>query len=407
MAVGIIKQEKLKAINGIRLLSCSAGLRPKNRHDLSVIEICEHAAVAAIFTKNIFCAAPITLAKQHLSQRNAQQKSYLLINAGNANAGTGQSGLHAAKQSCELIAGQFSVAAQQVLPFSTGVIGQLLPIEKIEKVAKQFHQDSLQSDLWEDVADAILTTDTRRKAHSVELNFAGEKVTITGITKGSGMIKPNMATMLAYIACDAKIDQNLLNDMLMEAANQSFNCISVDGDTSTNDALVLIASGKSIEIVKGSVEYAQFQAALNKLCIDLAQEIVRDGEGATKFIAVNIQGGNSVEECREAAYTIAHSPLVKTAFFASDPNWGRILAALGRAPIENFDISKVDISLDEVSLINKGELASTYREELGQAVMKKEDIEININLGRGSARATVWTCDFSYDYVKINAEYRS
>lgn len=413
MAVGTVKQESLKAIKGIRLLSCSAGLRPKNRHDLSLIEICEGASLSAIFTKNIFCAAPVILARQHLQQRKAQQKSYLLINAGNANAGTGQAGLVVAKQSCELIAAQFSVDAEQVLPFSTGVIGQLLPLDKIEKVAKQFDTDSLKDDLWEDVADAILTTDTRRKARSIEIDFSdtnsttAQKVTLTGITKGSGMIKPNMATMLAYIACDANIEQGLLDEMLLEAANQSFNCISVDGDTSTNDALVLIASAKGFEIKRNSNEHLKFQSALNELCIELAQAIVRDGEGATKFIEINIRGGLSQEECKEAAYTIAHSPLVKTAFFASDPNWGRILAALGRAPIQNFDISKVDISLDEVNLITQGELASSYREELGQAVMKKEEIAINIALGRGDAHAKVWTCDFSYDYVKINAEYRS
>jgi len=407
MAVGLSYQGPLKTINGIRLFSCSAGLRLKNRHDLSLIEICEGASISAVFTQNVFCAAPVLIAKQHLSQRNFQKKSYLLINAGNANAGTGQAGLNAAKKTCELIASEFSVNIEQVLPFSTGVIGQLLPVEKFENAIKQHDITNLRNDAWEDVADAILTTDTRRKTYSLELDFSGQKVRITGITKGSGMIKPNMATMLAYIACDAKIDQQLLDEILLDVTNKSFNCITVDGDTSTNDALVLIASGKGVEILKGSEEHIKFQEALTELSINLAQGIVRDGEGASKFIEVNVCGGRTPEECKEVAYTIAHSPLVKTAFFASDPNWGRILAALGRAPVEDLDISKVDISLDDVNLIMKGELAESYREELGQQIMNKEDISINIQLQRGDAAAKVWTCDFSYDYVKINAEYRS
>ncbi len=402
--------ETLLPVQGVRLASVNAGIRYANRHDLSLIEICEHASVSAQFTLNAFFAAPVKVAKQHLAERNKKQKSYLLINSGNANAGTGEPGYQAALLTCEMLSEGFGVSSEQVLPFSTGVIGQALPVEKFEKGIAELCTSDLKEDAWHDVAKAIMTTDTREKGYSLSLELDGKKVVITGIAKGSGMIKPNMATMLAYIATDAEVEQSLLDKIISKISNQSFNCISVDGDTSTNDAFVLIATGKSgVEIKEDSSEFHVFCDALKKLAVHLAQSIVRDGEGATKFMEVFVEGGVDYEECKEVAYTIAHSPLVKTAFFASDPNWGRILAALGRAPVKNpeLDISKVDISLGETTLITQGELAVDYTEEKGQKEMKETDITIHVKLNRGHASAKVWTCDFSYDYVKINAEYRS
>lgn len=405
-----VVSDTLLPVQGVRLASVDAKIRYANRHDLSLIEICENASVSAQFTKNAFFAAPVKVAKEHLVQRNKNQKSYLLINAGNANAGTGEPGLKAAQQTCELLAKAFSVKPEQVLPFSTGVIGQLLPVEKFEKGIAELAVTTLSENAWHDVAKAIMTTDTREKSYSTTFEIEGKSVCVTGITKGSGMIKPNMATMLAYMATDADIEQALLDTIIREISDKSFNCISVDGDTSTNDAFVLIATGKSgVKIQQGTSAFELMYEALEKLAVHLAQSIVRDGEGATKFMEVSVQGGVDYAECKEVAYTIAHSPLVKTAFFASDPNWGRILAALGRAPLQNpaLDISRVDIFLGETMLINQGELAQDYTEEKGQKEMKATDISIGIFLNRGEASAKVWTCDFSYDYVKINAKYRS
>jgi glutamate N-acetyltransferase/amino-acid N-acetyltransferase len=407
MTVGELGLNELMVIDGVKLDCCAAGIKKSNRKDLSLIEICEGASISAVFTKNAFCAAPVTVAKNNLASRSRTQKSYLLINSGNANAGTGQQGLADAHQCCELISKHFEVDVSQTLPFSTGVIGQPLPMQKIASGLKYIAENGI-AGTWNDVANAILTTDTRVKIVSKQITISGKTLNITGIAKGSGMIKPDMATMLAYIACDASIENSLLDEMLKTAANQSFHCISVDGDTSTNDAFVLIATGKGdCVITKGSEDAKVFQKTLNELSILLAQLIIRDGEGASKFIEIHVEGGSSEQECKEVAYTIAHSPLVKTAFFASDPNWGRILAALGRAPIDNLDISKVDIMLGDVQLITKGELASDYTEEKGQTVMNKEDITVSIQLNRGEFQSKVWTCDFSYDYVKINAEYRS
>ncbi len=394
------------SIEGVKLAACHAGIRYKNRNDLSLIEICEGASVSAVFTKNAFSAAPVVIAKQHLAKRQASQKSYLLINAGNANAGTGTQGVQDAEQSCQLCAQAFGVAKQQVLPFSTGVIGVLLPMQVMAHGVELLRQGDMTVDGWAEVAQAILTTDTREKFFSRQVQINGKPVRITGICKGSGMIKPNMATMLAYVATDASIEQNLLDTLLMQASDVSFNCISVDGDTSTNDACVLIASGKSGVVIDENNQ-AIFYAALRDLCVKLAQAIVRDGEGATKFIEIVVEGGRNEKECREVAFTIAHSPLVKTAFFASDPNWGRILAAVGRADIEQLDVNKVDIKLGETALIEQGELSASYTEALGQQEMNKQDIQIRVHLNRGEACATVWSCDFSYDYVKINASYRS
>ncbi len=402
--------ESIYPIDGVRLASLAAGIKYAEREDLCVIEICEGASVSGVFTQNAFCAAPVHVAKQNQNQRDAQQKTYFLINSGNANAGTGERGMANALETCALLAASDASAEinpVQVLPFSTGVIGEQLPMDRFDEVLKNIDEMIFDEFAWPQAAQAIMTTDTRPKLSCRQFELSNGQAHLSGIAKGSGMIKPNMATMLAYLATDLKIEQSLLDDMLKHAADLSFNCISVDGDTSTNDAFMLVASGKGAELIPGSDDQLKFQEMLNEVSIELAQAIVRDGEGATKFIEVSIQGGKDALECKEVAYTIAHSPLVKTAFFASDPNWGRILAALGRAPIDELDLSKVDIYLGDVSLILAGELVSDYSESAGQKVMDQKDIVVSIDLGRGEAHAKVWTCDFSYDYVKINAEYRS
>lgn len=392
-------------ISGVRLGVAQSNTRYKNRNDLLLIEAAEGSSVAASFTLNKFCAAPVTLAKQHLAASSAR---YLLINAGNANAGTGSAGYAAAVDSCRAIAQLTSVATEAVLPFSTGVIGVQLPVDAL-KLQFPALVANLAEDNWSAAAQTIMTTDTKPKMASRQLELSTGPVKLIGIAKGSGMICPNMATMLGYIATDARIEQAHLQQLLSSAVNASFNCISVDGDTSTNDACVLIASGKASlqPLQPGSADEAAFAQALNSLAIELAQLIVRDGEGATKFISVEVSGGRDSDECRAVAYTVAHSPLIKTAFFASDPNWGRILAAVGRAPVDEFDLSKVNIALDEVALIEGGEPHPAYTEAQGQRVMQQADIRIRIGLGRGEAEATIWTCDFSHDYVTINASYRS
>jgi len=410
-----LSEGDLLPIAGVKLYSTAAAIKYTDRLDLCLIEVCAGASIAGVFTQNAFCAAPVHVAKAHLKERDLNKKSYLLINAGNANAGTGNQGLLDARKSCCLVAEQLSTEHEiieecQVFPFSTGVIGETLPMEKLSYAITQIQQQSLKEEkkAWQNASQAILTTDTSPKVLSKTIPLSnGQEINLTGMAKGSGMIKPNMATMLAYIACDAKIGQNLLNAMLREASDQSFNCITIDGDTSTNDAFMLVASGKGANIEENSPDYVVLQKAINNIAIHLAQAIVKDGEGATKFIEININGGYSIEECKSVAYTIAHSPLVKTAFFASDPNWGRILAALGRAPIDGLDIAQVDIDLGEHSLITRGELSSSYTEQLGQEVMDRKDIAIHVNLNRGKHQSKLWTCDFSYDYVKINAEYRS
>ncbi|AFJ02027.1 Glutamate N-acetyltransferase / N-acetylglutamate synthase [Methylophaga frappieri] len=408
MAVNLLPPDAadLLPIQGIRLATASAGIKKPGRQDVVLIEIAEHSATAAVYTRNAFCAAPVQICREHQKKTSPR---YLLINSGNANAGTGQQGMQAARQSCQAVSEVTGVSSHAVLPFSTGVIGQQLPVDKIEAVLPDAVAN-LQADNWLGAAKAIMTTDTVAKARSVQCRLSGQVVTITGIAKGAGMIRPDMATMLAYIATDAVISQPLLSVMLQKVMDESFNRITVDGDTSTNDACVLIATGRArqAEITELDSDDAQcFVEALTDLCRYLAQAIVRDGEGATKFISINVTGGADSAECRQVAYTIAHSPLVKTALFASDPNWGRILAAVGRSGLNALDLTKVDIALDEVQIVSAGQPAPDYTEARGQAVMNQSELTIHVALGRGDLEDLVWTCDLSYDYVKINAEYRT
>jgi glutamate N-acetyltransferase/amino-acid N-acetyltransferase len=391
-------------VAGIRIGTACAGIKKANRKDLVLIELAECTQTAAVFTRNAFCAAPVVLSKKHLSE---SQPKYLLVNTGNANAGTGEKGYKDAIACCNFVSSITAVSTSEVLPFSTGVIGEYLPLDKFPAAIEVAYQD-LSENNWKDAAFGIMTTDTIPKAFNRTLTIEDQTITISGIAKGSGMIRPDMATMLAYIATDAKIKQPLLQNCLVEAVNHSFNRITVDGDTSTNDCAVLMATGQSgIELTKGSDFLALFQQTLTEICEELAKEIIRDGEGATKLITVNVTNCQSEQEAKDVAYTVAHSPLVKTAFFASDPNWGRILAAVGRAGVVDFDLTKVNIALNDVSIVQHGEKAADYTEERGQAVMSKSDISINIDLARGDQNITIWTCDFSYDYVRINAEYRS
>lgn len=394
---------KKLVIDGVRLGTASAGIRQTERDDLTVIEICESSHVAAVFTRNRFCAAPVTIAKEHLAQRTP---AYLLINSGNANAGTGSDGYQDGLETCQSLAKETKCDPAAVLPFSTGVIGERLPLPLFQPAIKSALAN-LKADGWSDAAIAIMTTDTRPKQASTQVEINGQTVSIVGISKGSGMIRPDMATMLAYVATDADIPTQQLTHALQAAADKSFNRVTVDGDTSTNDACILIATGKSECALTTDADFAKFQAALNEVCITLAQAIVKDGEGATKFITVDVTGGRDKDECLKVAYTIAHSPLVKTAFFASDPNWGRLLAAIGRAGLDDLDISTVSVKLGDVSLIEAGEPAKTYTESLGAEVMARNDISVLVDLARGAAEETVWTCDLSYEYVKINAEYRT
>ena len=402
MAVNLTAPTELLPIAGVRLASVNAGIRYKNRNDVLLMELAEGSTTAAVFTQNAFCAAPVWICREYLA---VDTPRYLLINAGNANAGTGELGMRAARTSSEQVAKLADCRAQQVLPFSTGVIGMQLPVEKIDAALPEAFA-KLDADAWLEASRTIMTTDTVAKAISKQLSVDGKTITITGIAKGAGMIHPNMATMLAYVATDAQVDASTLQTCLNAVVDETFNCITVDGDTSTNDSLVLVATGQSGIAIEGA-NVAAFQAALQDVCLYLAQAIIRDGEGATKFISVQVQGASTRDEAHIVGNTVALSPLVKTALFASDPNWGRILAAVGRSPIENLDVSQVTIWLGDTLLIQQGEPAPTYREELGQAEMKPAEITIRIDLGRGNASATVWTCDFSYDYVKINAEYRS
>ncbi|MFT7234445.1 MAG: glutamate N-acetyltransferase/amino-acid N-acetyltransferase [Methylophagaceae bacterium] len=402
----VLQAGQLLAIDGIRLATASAGIKNNDRTDLVLIEIAKGSSVSAVYTQNAFCAAPVTIAKQH---QKVTGPRYCLINSGNANAGTGRQGDEAATNCCRLLAEQLNVVTECVLPFSTGVIGQQLPVEKIQAALPDLIS-TLTSDNWFNAAHGIMTTDTLAKAISQKVMVDGVSITITGMAKGSGMIRPDMATMLSYIATDANVSQGLLDKMLKQAAAQSFNRISVDGDTSTNDACVLIATGQAdnAALTDFDSEAAQkLYKAIAKVSQYLAHAIVRDGEGATKFIEVTVEQGQNTAECRQVAYTIAHSPLVKTAFFASDPNWGRILAAVGRSGLQDFDLSKVAIYLDDICIIRAGEPAAEYTEPKGQDVMDNAEITIRVMLERGEAIESVWTCDFSYDYVKINAEYRS
>lgn len=396
----------LLPVKGVQLGYAQAHVRKPNRKDILVMTLVEHSRVAGVFTLNRFCAAPVTLCKEFLSQKVGIRA--LLVNTGCANAGTGEDGLNRAKQSCEALGDLLGLQANQILPFSTGVILEPLPVDKVI-AGLPAAIANLKEDNWLNAAEAIMTTDIVAKGTSRKIKLAGKDVTITGISKGSGMIHPNMATMLGYIATDAAVSQSALESIIQYAVNKSFNCITVDGDTSTNDCLILMATnlaGNS-EITESSAEYVVLRDAFTDVAIELAQAIVRDGEGATKFMTVKVEGGNNETECRKVAYAIAHSPLIKTAFFASDPNLGRILAAIGYAGIDDLDVNNMELYLGEVLVAEKGGRAVSYKEEQGAAIMKESDILVRVVLNRGKADCTVWTCDFSYDYVKINADYRS
>ncbi|MEQ1686678.1 MAG: bifunctional glutamate N-acetyltransferase/amino-acid acetyltransferase ArgJ [Burkholderiaceae bacterium] len=394
-------------VQGVALGITMAGIRKANRRDLTVVTIAEGATVAGVFTANRFCAAPVQLCRTHLAGALAPRA--IVVNTGNANAGTGEDGLARARATCVALGRHLKISPEQVLPFSTGVIMESLPVDRIEAGLPGAIAD-LAADHWGQAAEAIMTTDTLPKAASAQLQIGGRTVTITGISKGAGMIRPNMATMLSFIATDAVIDPALVQALVRDAADQSFNRITIDGDTSTNDSFVLIATqlaGHAPITQLASGDGRRLRDAVVAVAQQLAQAIVRDGEGATKFISVCIDGGKTEDECRQAAYAIAHSPLVKTAFFASDPNLGRILAAVGYAGIADLDQTKIDLFLDDVAVVKDGGRLPSYREEDGQRVMKQSEITVRVNLHRGAASTTVWTCDLSYDYVKINADYRS
>jgi glutamate N-acetyltransferase / amino-acid N-acetyltransferase len=393
-------------VPGVRLGITEAGIRKANRKDLTVVVLESGATVAGVFTQNRFCAAPVQVCREHLVQGDIRA---MVINTGNANAGTGDDGLQRARASCDALARRIGVAARQVLPFSTGVIMEQLPVERIEAGLDAALADA-QPDHWLRAAEAIMTTDTVPKAFSRRVTIDGATITITGISKGAGMIRPNMATMLGFVACDAKVDAAVLRQIALEVAEGSFNRVTVDGDTSTNDSFVVIATNQAPHAPitsLGSPACQALKAGMLEVARLLAQAIVRDGEGATKFITVRVDGGANAAECRQAAYAVAHSPLVKTAFFASDPNLGRILAAVGYAGIADLDQTRIELFLDDVHVVTRGGRNPAYREEDGQRVMKQSEITVRIDLGRGGASDTVWTCDLSHDYVSINADYRS
>lgn len=397
----------LHPVAGVRIGVTEAGVRKANRKDLSVFLLDEGSSVAGVFTQNRYCAAPVQVSREHLAVGKGIRA--MVINTGNANAGTGAAGLANARATCAALAKELGVQPDQVLPFSTGVIMEELPVERIV-AGLPAAIAAAKADNWEVAAQGIMTTDTQPKAFSRQVQVDGKTVSITGISKGAGMIRPNMATMLGYLATDAAIAPELLQDLVKELADGSFNRVTIDGDTSTNDSFVLIAThqaGNAPVSSWDSSDAKALKAALQEVARLLAQAIVRDGEGATKFITVQIDGGKTEEECRLAAYAIAHSPLVKTAFFASDPNLGRILAAVGYAGITDLDQTKIDLYLDDVHVVVNGGRNPSYQEADGQRVMKQQEITVRVNLGRGDASQTVWTCDFSHEYVTINADYRS
>ncbi|WP_250458539.1 bifunctional glutamate N-acetyltransferase/amino-acid acetyltransferase ArgJ [Microbulbifer litoralis] len=392
-------------IPGIRLATVPANIKNWQRDDLLLIELNEGAAVSATFTQNAFCAAPVTVAKEHIASGNIRA---LLVNAGNANAATGERGLRDARACCGAAAEALHIAARQVLPFSTGVIGEHLPLEKILQ-AIPVAADHLDGAGWEAAARAIMTTDTRPKMASRTVEIAGEQIRIAGIAKGAGMIQPNMATMLAYVATDAAVAQPLLDELVREAVQASFNRISIDGDTSTNDACVLMASGATGPLLGDprSPEYERLKNAITEVHIELAQAIVRDGEGATKFVTVQVRGAASSDEALRVAFEVGESPLVKTALYASDPNWGRLVMAIGNAGVEGLDVEKVNIHLGDVQVVEAGGRAASYTEEAGEKVFSEPEFTIAVDLGRGDCSEHIWTCDFSHEYVTINAEYRT
>ena len=413
MAVNYILPEakNLLPIAGLKLGSTQAHVRKPNRRDMMVLALDVGATVAGVFTQNRFCAAPVIVCREHLDDAKASGQGIraLIINTGCANAGTGEAGLADARSTCAIVAEKLGINAQQVLPFSTGVIMEMLPMQRIEAGVPGCIAD-LKADNWFEAARAIMTTDTVPKAVSKQVTIDGVKVSITGISKGAGMIQPNMATMLGFIATDANIGNAALNSILKHAVNNSFNVITIDGDTSTNDSCILMATGKAAHAQvsdAASAQYALLRDAITAVALELAQAIVRDGEGATKFISVTVAGGATVEECKKVAKAIAHSPLVKTAFFASDPNLGRILAAVGYAGITDLDQTKIGLKLGDVDIVQNGGRLQTYQESEGARVMQLAEIPVLVTLGRGTATATVWTCDLSYEYVKINADYRS
>jgi glutamate N-acetyltransferase/amino-acid N-acetyltransferase len=400
----------LKPVAGIDIGFAQAGIKKPNRKDLLVMRLAEGATVAGVFTLNRFCAAPVQVSKANLAavQNGGKPIRALVVNTGNANAGTGEPGLANAQATCAEVAKLLGCDAQQVLPFSTGVILEPLPVAKIV-AGLPAAVANLTADNWFNAAEAIMTTDTQPKAASRTVTIGGHTVTMTGISKGAGMIKPNMATMLGYLAFDAKVAQPVLDELVKYAADRSFNSITIDGDTSTNDSFMLIATGAGSLVVNeaSGADYEALKEAVTDISRNLAQQIIRDGEGATKFITITVEQGRSLEECRKIAYAIAHSPLVKTAFFASDPNLGRILAAVGYAGVDDLDVTKLDLYLDDVWVAKAGGRNPDYQEADGQRVMKQAEITVRVTLARGEASATVWTCDLSHDYVSINADYRS
>ncbi|NOU40808.1 MAG: bifunctional glutamate N-acetyltransferase/amino-acid acetyltransferase ArgJ [Methylotenera sp.] len=401
----------LLPVKGVQLGFAEAYIKKPNRKDVLVMTLVEGSRVAGVFTKNRFCAAPVILCKEFLAQSHDNKQQgirALLVNTGCANAGTGDDGLNRAQQSCEALANLLNLQANQVLPFSTGVILEPLPVDKVI-AGLPAAIANLKEDNWLNAAEAIMTTDIVAKGTSRQIQLSGKTVTITGMSKGSGMIHPNMATMLGYIATDAAVSQSALTNIIQYAVNKSFNCITVDGDTSTNDSLILMATNLAgnAEVTENSADFITLRDALTDVAIELAQAIVRDGEGATKFMTVSVERGKNEEECRKVAYAIAHSPLIKTAFFASDPNLGRILAAIGYAGIDDLDVNTLQLYLGDVLVAEKGGRAASYLEEQGVAIMKESDILVRVVLNRGAENITIWTCDFSYDYVKINADYRS
>ena len=409
MAVNLVAPSPtdLYAVAGLSLGTAMAGIRKANRRDLTVVTIDSGASVSGVFTANRFCAAPVQLCREHLAAGGDVRA--ILVNTGNANAGTGADGLARARSTCAALARLLGCRPEQVLPFSTGVIMEMLPHERIEAALPAALADA-RPDHWSDAAAAIMTTDTVPKAASLTLQLGGRTVTVTGISKGAGMIQPNMATRLGFVATDAAVDPSLMQRLVQDAADASFNAITIDGDTSTNDSFVLVATHRAGNAPVRDLDSGDGRL-LREVVIEvsrrLAQAIVRDGEGATKFITVRVEGGASVAECRQVAFAISHSPLVKTAFFASDPNLGRILAAVGYAGIADLDQTRIDLFLDDVHVVEGGGRRPSYREEDGQRVMKQSEITVRVDLHRGAAAATVWTCDLSYDYVKINADYRS
>ena len=406
MSVGLKHPQSLVKIKGIRLSASSAKIYRKKRDDIALIEITDGSVTSAAFTQNRFCAAPVQISKNHLSKSNPR---YCLINAGNANAGTGEDGLSNSKAICRELAKITNCNENEILPFSTGVIGEDLPVEKINKVLPQLVKN-LSEDCWVNVAKSIMTTDTIPKAVSSQISIANSTVSITGIAKGSGMIKPDMATMLSFVATDANITKDALDKIRDHALFKSFNRITIDGDTSTNDSFLLISTcaiDAPIIDKKDSKEFKILENEIIKVCRELAQAIVRDGEGATKFISIQVDEGIDSSECLSVAYKVAESLLVKTAFTASDPNWGRIIAAIGNSNIRDLDIHKIDVYIEDICIVNNGERSKTYSEDKGKKVMRQNEIILRINLRRGAFSEEIWTTDLSYEYIKINAEYRS